>query len=130
MITRSPRTDTQLEITVLNDGTRDIYNFFTLNLSRTGMLIASKEIIQVDIDDPISVVIDPWKKHLNNFISCDVKVARIVESHSKGLEKYKALFGESKDISTIFAVYFSDMLSQSIDILDAYLLELTSRDVA
>lgn len=120
----------KIEIAVLDDRKKDVYSFYTLNISETGMLIASNEIIKIDTTDTVSVVIDPWQQYLENFISCDVRVDRMVENGSKVLSKYKAVFSDSKDISTILRVYFENMLSHSKRTLCSYLHQISSRNAA
>ena len=130
MIDRSPRVDTKLEIAVLKKGNTEMFQFYCLNLSITGMLIASLDKFNINVDDSMSLVIDPWKEHLASFVSCDVRVARIVESTSKGLEKYKSHFGESKDISTIVGVYYEDLHAEHAHTISTYMKLLSAKNAA
>lgn len=123
MIKRSSRMDTRIEVALLNDSRKDVYDFFTLNISDSGMLIASNEFIRFQTDDSTSVLIDPYKKYMPSYISCDVIIARIVDSSSKGLQKYIALFGEPKDISTIIGVYYQNMSMHSKQMLSSFIYD-------
>ena len=69
MIARSPRVSSQLEVAVVQYGKPELSDFFSLNISLSGMLIASKKDISFDMGEPISLVIDPWQDRLSQFIS-------------------------------------------------------------
>ena len=100
------------------------YDFFTLNISLSGMLIASRNeasAFNFRKGDAISIVIDPWHERLAHSISCDVRVARVVNSNSKGLQKYLSHMGEPSDITTIMGVYFDFVLLHNIQILERHL---------
>lgn len=121
---RSPRFNTKINMVVTRDGDSTNYDFFTLNISLTGMLIASKnqELLTFKKGDSISIVIDPWHEMLSQSISCDVRVARVANGDSKGLQKYLSHMGESNDISTIIGVYFDFVLLHNIQTLESHLI--------
>ena len=121
MIDRSPRVSSKLEVAVVQYGKMELTDFFSLNISLSGMLIASKKNIIINRDQPISLVIDPWQDQLSNFISCDVRVARMVDRNSEGLKKYLDYFGESTEISTIIGVYFDSILPDSLQTLSSFI---------
>lgn len=122
MIPRSPRVDSKLEVAIVQFGLPELKDFFTLNISLTGMLIVSKNYVSVDPESPISVVIDPWQQQLSQFILCDVRVARIVDCNPESLKKYGHFLGpEISEISTAIGVYFDTILPDSLNNLGTFI---------
>ena len=111
----------QLEVALVQYGKPELSDFFSLNISLSGMLIASKKNISFAKNEAISLVIDPWQDRLSHFISCDVRVARVVDRDSKGFEKYKEYLGDAPEISTIIGVYFDSMLPDSLHTLSSFI---------
>ena len=74
---RADRFDMQVEVAVTPDNGVNIFNFSTLNVSDTGMLIASNEIIDIGTSY-LQMAIDPLEQHFSSAILCDFQVVRVV----------------------------------------------------
>ena len=87
LLHRSERIDVSIDVVVTNDSGQTIYDFFSLNISNTGMLIASQTVINENISRA-RMVIDPLQYNLSTSLICDIKIVRTEDENSKSSQKY------------------------------------------
>lgn len=116
---RAPRYDNHIEIAASCNQV-NFHSFYSLNISSSGLLIATNHPVPFKKGDILEIVIDPWKEILDSAISCNARVARLAKTGSKGLDKYLQLLGESPDIQSIFGIIFENMSEPYQKIWDKY----------
>lgn len=105
---RQPRIDKLFDINTTKKDFR-FHRCFSLNVSKTGLLIASTNDIELSKGDLLHLVIDPWEIFFEQAIACTAFVARFSSCDSVGLEKYKKLIDAPKDINKVFGVFIDYM---------------------
>ena len=105
---RQPRIDKLFDV---NATKKDFlfHRCFSLNVSKSGLLIASSDNIDLSKGDLLHLVIDPWEIFFEQSIACTAFVARVSSSNSIGLEKYKQLIGAPKEVKNVFGVFIDYM---------------------
>ena len=91
-------------------------HFVSLNISTSGLLIASDYYVDFSKKNFLYVVIDPCEQILERSIACTATVVRLAKGDSKGLEKYKLLEACPKGTSSIFGIYIEYMSSSDYTI--------------
>ena len=59
------------------------HRFHSLNISKSGLLIASSDLVTFNKFDLLHLVIDPWEEYLDGCIPCTAIVARKAKFPSK-----------------------------------------------
>lgn len=109
---RADRFDMNLELAVTADNGESVFDFYTINVSETGMLIASNKIIDVQAET-MKMVIDPLQKNFASSILCDLQIARVAESEV-GVKKPGYI--ASSGFSTVLGVrlFFNSYHNKSV----------------
>ena len=109
---RTNRYDIQVRMAVTPDNGINIFDFSTLNVSYTGMLIASTEIIDIGTSY-FQMAIDPFEQHFKSAILCDFHVVRIAEKADILNDSQRAI---SEDFKTLLGIrlYFRSYLDHKL----------------
>lgn len=83
--------------------------FFSLNISKSGLLIAADTCVDFSKNDILHVFIDPWKLDMGTTLACRATVKRLAKGDSKGLEEYIALTGCPPGTKSIFGIEIDHM---------------------
>ena len=100
--------------------------FFSLNVSKSGLLIAADTYVDFSKNDFLYVFIDPWKLDMGKTISCTATVKRLAKGESKGLEEYISFTGCPPDTSSIFGIEIDHMSDSDYKIWCKYLDRLVN----
>ena len=94
---RQPRIDKLFDVNATKKDFR-FHRCFSLNVSKSGLLIASTDDIDLTKGDLLHLVIDPWEIFFEQSIACTAFVARVSSSDSIGFEKYKQLIDAPEEV--------------------------------
>ena len=124
MTKRAPRVDYQIDVAASNQQAK-FHSLYSLNLSDSGLLIAANHFVPFEKEAKIDLVIDPWKEVISDTITCQTKVARLVQIDSKGIDKYREVLGESQEGLSIFGVYFIDISPEALKVWQDHINKIT-----
>lgn len=127
MIPRKDRLHERLEVDILTNETTRCIGFHSLNISSSGVLIASYARVNLAKNQNIIICIDPFREYLEKPVVCQGIVARTVKPASKGIRKYLNMRGEDIDITTICGVKFEGLSTHEIDMIELFVNEHLSR---
>ncbi|MFK7826787.1 MAG: PilZ domain-containing protein [Oligoflexales bacterium] len=126
LLHRSQRIDVSVDVVITNDSGQLIYDFFSLNISNTGMLIASQSVVKDEIIRP-RMVIDPLQNQLSSSLICDIKIVRTENEDSKYSQKYAL---KKLGVGTVFGVHFDFISFRDWQTLRYFLNSSSSLSVA
>ena len=119
---RADRFNLLLDIAVTPDNGENVFDFYSINVSESGMLIGSNLELNLGQSD-LRMVIDPLEKYLNYSILCKFEIMRHARfdqfvENEVGLnpEKFKTLIGvqlyfSNAQIQEIYSSHFPKFLA-------------------
>ena len=108
----SERVDERLSLKIKTFGSPEIYQFHTLNVSHSGVLVACYDVVPFNKNTILEVTIDPDASTLKKSMYTLGRIVRIVKGYSEGFRKYKSNLGEDMDIKSVMGVTIFDLTDQ------------------
>lgn len=101
---RAFRFPAHLVVSVSTFGTKDIYRLETINISYTGLLLASIQLLPYQVKTIIEMTTElelRGERHTLSFIG---KISRMAKGHSSGLQQYTENFNLGDQYQSVFGV--------------------------
>lgn len=122
-IRKSVRVDERLPLNIKTFGSPEEYNFYTLNVSNSGLLVACYDVVPFNKNTILEINIDPEEKKLESCVYALGRIVRIVKGESEGFKKYKSNLGEDMDIKSVMGVTIYDLSEHDLKVWREFVLD-------
>ncbi|MFK7827580.1 MAG: PilZ domain-containing protein [Oligoflexales bacterium] len=122
-ISRSKRVDERLALQIKTFGSPEVYQFHTLNISHSGVLVACYDVVPFNKNTILEITLDPEVNTLKKSMYALGRIVRIVKGYSQGFQKYKSNLGEDMDIKSVMGITIFDLNDQDQKIWREFVLD-------
>lgn len=117
---RSSRIHDTITFDVCTFGTTEIFRLSTINISYTGLLLASQSLLPYQLKTIVELKTQIALEDQTHQVEFLGKIVRLAKGNSAGLQKYTAMFDLDSRIISVFGIAIIDMAEESLRVWKHY----------
>ncbi len=117
---RSSRIHDTINFDVCTFGTTEVFKLGTVNISYTGLLLASQSLLPYQLKTIVELKTTVHLEGVQHDIDFIGKIVRLAKGNSTGLQKYTAMFDLDSRIISVFGIAIIDINEDKLQIWKHY----------